>query len=40
MNLHTAQILLTRDRRDWVKPHLGWLPQSLYRFYSSTRHNS
>lgn len=37
MNLYAAQALLTRDRRDWNKPHLSWLPAALYRSYSDTR---
>ena len=38
MNLHSAQAFLTRDRRDWNKPHLRWLPAALYRRYSETQH--
>jgi len=38
MTLHTAQALLTRDRRDWTKPHLSWLPAALYRSFSEARH--
>lgn len=37
MNLHTAQSLLIQDRRDWVKPHLSWLPAALYRSFGSLR---
>lgn len=36
MNLQAAQNLLLKDRRDWNKPHLPWLPQTLYRLYRST----
>ncbi len=34
MNLHTAQAFLLRDQRNWRKPHLSWLPASLYRYKS------
>lgn len=34
MNLHTAQAFLLKDQRNWRKPHLSWLPASLYRFHS------
>lgn len=37
MNLHTAQSLLTLDRRDWVKPHLSWLPAGLYRSFANLK---
>ncbi|AAV96300.1 hypothetical protein SPO3065 [Ruegeria pomeroyi DSS-3] len=37
MNLHTAQSLLIQDRRDWVKPHLSWLPATLYRSFASLK---
>lgn len=37
MNLIAAQAFLTRDRRDWTKPHLSWLPSSLYRNYLEAR---
>ncbi len=39
MNLHVAQSLLLRDRADWNKPHLNWLPSGLYRsFFNTKRH--
>ncbi len=31
MNIAAAQAIVIRDRRDWNKPHLPWLPGSLYR---------
>ncbi|WP_256367903.1 MULTISPECIES: hypothetical protein [unclassified Ruegeria] len=34
MNLHTAQAFLLRDQRNWRKPHLSWLPATLYRYKS------
>ncbi len=34
MNLHAAQAFLLRDQRNWRKPHLSWLPSSLYRYKS------
>ncbi|MFC3614031.1 hypothetical protein ACFORG_09700 [Lutimaribacter marinistellae] len=37
MNLHAANAFLLRDRSDWRKPHLSWLPSSLYRYYSHSR---
>jgi hypothetical protein len=30
MNLHAAQAFLLRDQRNWRKPHLSWLPATLY----------
>ncbi|SLN74981.1 hypothetical protein RUM8411_04090 [Ruegeria meonggei] len=33
MNLHAAQAFLLRDQRNWRKPHLSWLPGTLYRYY-------
>lgn len=37
MNLHTAQNLLVQRRRDWLRPHLAWLPSGLYRSYLNQR---
>lgn len=37
MNLQAAQSLLLRDRRDWNKPHLPWLPSALYRLYRTSQ---
>jgi len=34
MNLRTAQSMLIRDRMDWRKPHLNWVPERIYRFFS------
>lgn len=33
MNLLVAQNLLTRRRHDWLRPHLPWMPDNLYRTY-------
>jgi len=39
MNLHDARYLLMQDRRDQNRPHLRWLPESLYRsFAAAHRH--
>ncbi|SPJ30269.1 hypothetical protein TRM7615_03800 [Falsiruegeria mediterranea M17] len=37
MNLLAASSLLVQDRRDWRRPHLLWLPSSLYRSYLSKK---
>ncbi len=37
MNLHAAQAFLLRDQRNWRKPHLSWLPATLYRYYGLTK---
>lgn len=37
MNIVTAQALVIRDRYDWNKPHLTWLPERLYRAFSEIR---
>ncbi len=34
MNLEAAKSVIMRDRLDWNKPHLQWLPGSLYRFFA------
>jgi len=31
MNLQTARSILIRDRMDWRKPRLPWLPENFYR---------
>lgn len=31
MTLAAAKTLLVRDRMDWHKPHLSWLPARVYR---------
>ena len=31
MTLMTAKTMLVRDRMDWHKPHLSWLPARVYR---------
>lgn len=36
MNLYVAQHFLIQDRSDWTKPHLNWLPPSLYRSFFNT----
>ncbi|MEM7088920.1 MAG: hypothetical protein AAF496_05055 [Pseudomonadota bacterium] len=33
MNLHAAQAFLLKDQRNWRKPHLPWLPATLYRYF-------
>ncbi len=35
MNIHTAHSLIIRDRMDWRKPHLRWIPERAYRFFSN-----
>lgn len=30
MMLQTARFTLVRDRMDWKRPHLPWVPKSLY----------
>lgn len=37
MNLHVASQLLTVRRQDWLRPHLAWLPENLYRTYLAYR---
>ncbi len=37
MNLHVARNLLTVRRQDWLRPHLAWLPENLYRTYLTLR---
>ncbi|SLN50340.1 hypothetical protein ROA7023_02174 [Roseisalinus antarcticus] len=31
MTLHNARTLFTRERMDWNRPHLNWMPRKLYR---------
>ncbi len=38
MTLDTARSLLVRDRMDWNKPHLNWMPGKLYRLFRSVTH--
>ena len=38
MTLLTARTYLVRDRMDWRKPHLSWVPDRLYRLYRTARH--
>ncbi len=38
MTLYTAQRFLMRDRMDWTKPHLRWIPNRFYRFFSQAKH--
>lgn len=33
MNLHVAQSMLLRKRRDTLRQQLSWLPAGLYRSY-------
>lgn len=33
MNIAAAQAIVMRDRSDWNKPHLPWLPSSMYRSF-------
>ena len=35
MTVHTARCLILHDRRDFNRPHLGYLPQRLYRHFRS-----
>jgi|ETNmetMinimDraft_18_1059904.scaffolds.fasta_scaffold49975_2 hypothetical protein len=37
MNLHVARNLLTTRRHDWLRRHLSWLPEGLYRTYLTKR---
>ncbi len=37
MNLHVASSLLIQRRQDWLRPHLAWLPENLYRTYLALR---
>jgi len=37
MNLQTAQAMLLQDRMDWRKPHLKWVSERFYRFFSNMR---
>ncbi len=37
MNLHVAQSMLVRDRMDWRKPHLSWVPTRIYRFFNESK---
>lgn len=37
MNLHVARNMLTTHRQDWLRHHLPWLPNRLYRTYLSKR---
>ncbi len=39
MNLLAAQHILVQDRADWNKPHLSWIPKTLYRSFFNTRKN-
>ncbi|WP_263405996.1 hypothetical protein [Histidinibacterium aquaticum] len=31
MHLYTARTFFAQDRLDWNRPHLRWVPRSLYR---------
>jgi len=33
MNLQAAKSVLVRDRMDWNKPHLTWVPEWAYRLF-------
>lgn len=37
MNLEAAKTVLVRDRMDWNKPHLRWIPDWNYRLFGQTR---
>ncbi|TCP22871.1 hypothetical protein EV656_105173 [Rhodovulum adriaticum] len=37
MNLHTAQSMMMHDRLDWNKPHLKWISNRLYRYFSAVK---
>ncbi len=37
MNLYFARDIVCRDQMNWRKPHLNWLPRSLYRNFSETK---
>lgn len=37
MNLLSAKSMLVRDRMDWRKPHVPWLSNKFYRFFSNNR---
>ena len=33
MNLQAAKCMLMRESMDWNRPHLKWLPVTLYRLF-------
>jgi hypothetical protein len=35
MTLDTARALLVRNRMDWNRPHLPWVPGRFYRMFRS-----
>lgn len=37
MNLVAAKTLLMRERLDWRRPHLNWVPEQLYNFFKTKR---
>ena len=37
MTLHSARTFVVRDRLDWNKPHLQWMPNRLYRLFRRAR---
>ena len=37
MNLLQARQIVCRDQMNWRKPHLPWLPQSLYRYFNESK---
>lgn len=34
MMLQAAKSMLVKDRMDWHKPHLNWVPEKIYRYFS------
>lgn len=37
MTLQSARYTLVRDRMDWKRPHLRWVPNALYTVIVKTR---
>lgn len=37
MTLDTAKYYLVRERMDWKRPHLRWVPNALYTLIVRTR---
>ncbi|MEQ9261416.1 MAG: hypothetical protein RIG84_20200 [Roseovarius sp.] len=37
MTLQTARYTLLRDRMDWTRPHLRWIPETLYTMIAKAR---
>jgi hypothetical protein len=37
MNLLQAREILCKDQMNWRKPHLNWLPRSLYRYFNESK---